>query len=66
MWWMKSGLVARSAAARYESAGTGAPARVRNALRPPLPDPLLDRLERHFTGELFATEPACRRFAAEA
>lgn len=40
-------------------AGAPTPPRVREALRPPLPDLLLDRLERHFTGELLATEPAC-------
>lgn len=40
-------------------AGAGAPPRVRDALRPPLPAPLLDRLERHFAGELFETEPGC-------
>ena len=39
--------------------GRTSPPAVREALRPPLPGPLLRRLDRHFAAQLFVTEPGC-------
>ncbi len=39
--------------------GWPSPPAVREALRPPLPGPVLRRLDRHFAAQLFVTEPGC-------
>jgi hypothetical protein len=43
----------------HRLAGADIPDRVLAALRPPAPDAMLDLLERHYTSNLFPSEPKC-------